>query len=71
MTEGLSSVLDEIQLEELDCAALELSTAITAFLARASYFLENPQGVSFTSSNVRDVRHELGFNYDNCQTILL
>ena len=41
VTDGFSEVLDEKQLDEVHCAALKLSTAITEYLAKAILFLES------------------------------
>jgi hypothetical protein len=48
VTDGFSEVLDEKQLDEVHCAALRLSAAITEYLAKAILFLEsNKRGTAY------------------------
>ena len=41
VTEGFLEVLDAAQLNEVDCAALRLSLAVTKYLTKAIIYLEN------------------------------
>lgn len=47
VTEGISDVLDETQLEEVDYAAVELSAAVIEYLARAITHFDKSKGERF------------------------
>ena len=70
VTDGFSEVLDEKQLDEVHCAALRLSTAVTEYLAKAILYLEsNKRGTAckrhtlMIFRNLKEYFYGLGFYY--------
>ena len=51
VTEGFSEGLDDKQLDEVYCAALRLSTAVTEYLTKAIIYLEGSTVISAMGAN--------------------
>lgn len=57
VTEGFSEVLDDKQLDEVYCAAMRLSTAVTEYLTKAILYLEsNKRGTDMLAMDANDIQ---------------